>query len=301
MVPWRERGLSRRLRPEDLQVTDHRYGVTLALVRCRACGFIFADDEEIEELTLLYEQLSDPEYEASAEARRLQMRWLLRTVRRVHPGVRTLLDIGAATGLLVEEAQAQGLEAVGVEPGVRFVEAALRQRGIQLVHGVFPHPSLAGRRFDLVFLVDVIEHVAEPVDLLRHCAGALAPRGLVVVVTPDVASLAARLLGRRWWHYRLAHVGYFDRQSLTRAAAAVGLRHLRWFSARWFFPVHYLAKRAAEYLPVAGLNRLAARVPPLAWLYHQVIPLSLHDSFVVLLAGPAPGDAASAPGIPRPG
>jgi SAM-dependent methyltransferase len=201
LVPWRERGLSRRLRPEDLQVTDHRYGVTLALVRCRACGFIFADDEEIEELTLLYEQLSDPEYEASAEARRLQMRWLLRTVRRVHPGVRTLLDIGAATGLLVEEAQAQGLEAVGVEPGVRFVEAALCRRGIQLVHGVFPHPSLAGRRFDLVFLVDVIEHVAEPVDLLRHCAGALAPRGLVVVVTPDVASLAARLLGRRWWHY----------------------------------------------------------------------------------------------------
>ena len=63
-------------------------------------------------------------------------------------------------------------------------------------------------------LVDVIEHVADPLALLRGARDYVAPGGLVLLVTPDVDSVAARLFGKRWWHLRLAHVGYFNRRSL---------------------------------------------------------------------------------------
>jgi SAM-dependent methyltransferase len=163
------------------------------------------------------------------------------------------------------------------------VRVAREQAGIEVLHGVLPHPDLSGRCFDLVFLVDVIEHVADPVGLLRLCAAHLAEDGRMLVVTPDASSLAARVLGRRWWHYRVAHVGYFDHSSLERALAEAGLCAERWVRARWFFTVDYLATRVESYLPVAAVNRLARRTAPLRWLYERVIPLNLFDSDAVLL------------------
>jgi 2-polyprenyl-3-methyl-5-hydroxy-6-metoxy-1,4-benzoquinol methylase len=282
-VHWKARSIEHRLVPEDFQITDHRYGATLSLWKCRECGFIFADGEELGELTSFYEGLFDPGYEQSQETRVLQMRWLLNAALKVHPRAASLLDVGAGTGLLVAEARRRGLDAVGVEPCRAFVDIALRRNGVEIILGVFPHLALTHRQFDLIFLVDVIEHVSNPLPLLQHCAESLGPGGLLVMVTPDVASLPAKILGQRWWHFRLAHVGYFDHSSIARAITLAGLSVIHQFRAKWFFQVCYLAERLAVYLPIGWMNRLASRLQPLRWLYDRVIPLNLHDSLVVFL------------------
>ena len=102
-------------------------------------------------------------------------------------------------------------------------------------------------------------------------------------MTPDVGSLAARLLGERWWHFRLAHVCYFNRKSLDAAVAAAGLRVAGRRRAKWFFETGYLADRMNQYLPVGGLNRLLRRTPGIRALYEVVIPLNLGDSFFLVL------------------
>ena len=283
VIPWKRRNLQRRLAPHDLQITDHRYGVTLGLCICRSCGFIFATDDEIHELTALYEGLADPEYEDSQDARALQMQWLLEKARRVHPQATTLLDVGAAAGLLVAHARQRGLDAVGVEPSRALVDVAPRLNGVELLHGVLPHPSLEGRRFDLVFLVDVLEHVADPVGLLTRCANTLNSTGMLVVITPDVGSLAAKVLRQRWWHFRVAHVGYFNRHSLATACERAGLATVERHRAKWFFRIGYLAERVAEYVPTQRINRLAEQVTALQALYRQVVPLNLYDSFALFL------------------
>jgi len=275
---WKSRNLDRELTPEDFRITDSRYGVTLTLHKCEDCSFLFADPSETAHLTALYEQLVDPSYEEGAENRALQMRWLLRLGKAIRPQARTLLEIGAGSGLLVSEAGHMGLQAVGVEPSNSLVATAKKSRGVDLIQGIYPHPQLAGRRFDLVYLIDVIEHVEDPVQLLADCASALAPGGVFLVVTPDVSSMAAKLLGRRWWHFRLAHVGYFNRRSMSEACRRAGLTIESSRRIRWFFPIRYLAERASLYLPVGPLNRLAERVPPFAWLYDRVIPVNLRDS-----------------------
>jgi 2-polyprenyl-3-methyl-5-hydroxy-6-metoxy-1,4-benzoquinol methylase len=280
---WKTGRVQERLEPRDLRITDARYGLTLPLARCAACGWRFAPGDEVGHLDALYAELEDEGYEESQESRLLQMRWLVRIAREAHPGARSALDVGAASGLLVAEARRQGLDAVGVEPSASLVEVARRQHGLELIHGVLPHPELAGRRFDLVFVVDVIEHVADPLDLLRRAAERMDDRGALLLVTPDVASLAARLLGWRWWHYRLAHVGYFERSTLELAFEKCGLVARRWRRARWFFPVGYLAERMQAYVPVGGLNRLARRSAWLRRLYGLVIPLNLFDSYAVVL------------------
>lgn len=282
--PWKQGGLKRKLEPDDFQITDSRYGLTLPLRRCRQCSFIFAEDAQTEVLVQLYEQLEDPSYEEGKEHRALQMERLIEVGIKARPEARSLLEIGAGAGLLLQAAHNRGLDAVGVEPSRSLVEAAKRLNGVDILQGIFPHPETAGRRFDLICAVDVIEHVNDPVGLLRDSARALEKGGAILLVTPDIESVAARRLGSRWWHLRLAHVGYFSDSSMRRAADAAGLRIVRRQRALWYFPVRYLAGRTERYLPVAPLNRLAEKIPPLRWIYDRTIPLNLRDSTVYLLA-----------------
>jgi 2-polyprenyl-3-methyl-5-hydroxy-6-metoxy-1,4-benzoquinol methylase len=275
---WKQRGINRALVPDDMAITDSRYGVTLTLRKCSDCGFIFAEDDEVRALVSLYERLEDTGYEGSQDTRLLQMQEILDLVEKAHPGARTLLDVGAAAGLLVAEARRRGLDAEGVEPSASLVAAAARDRNVCLHRGTFPHPDLAGRRFDVILLVDVIEHVADPVGLLRAGREHLAEGGRMIVITPDVGSVAARLLGPKWWHFRLAHVGYFSRETLTEAARSAGLQALGWRRAKWYFRSGYLADRVARYLPTKGLTRLVRRVEPR--LLDIIIPLNLFDSWI---------------------
>lgn len=280
---FKKRSIDRPLVPEDLRITDSHYGATLALLRCADCGFIFSDQTDVGELVALYERLEDPAYEETQDARALQMRWLLRRAKRVHAAARSVLDVGAGAGLLVAEARQAGYEAVGVEPSRALVEAARRVHGVELLQGTYPHPALEGKRFDLIFLVDVIEHVAKPVELIRACRGGLAPGGMLLVVTPDIGSLTARILRRRWWHLRLAHVGYFDRRSIDRAAQQSGLELVDRCRPTWFFRAKYVAERLVRYLPIGWLNRFVSRVRPLDKLYDTVIPVNPRDSMMVTM------------------
>jgi SAM-dependent methyltransferase len=285
---WKS-GVDRPLRPEDLRITDSRYGTTLTLRRCRACGFVFANGA-FDGIAGLYRQLADPAYVESGDTRVLQMEWLLNHVLERRPSLASLLDVGAGIGLLVDVARRRGLEAMGIEPS-HTLAAHAAAAGIPIIEGVLPQAALAGRRFDLVTLVDVIEHVADPIGLLRQSAAHLNPNGVLVVVTPDIASVPSRLMGKRWWHYRLAHIGYFSRGSLAIAASRANLTVLDTFSVRWFFRLRYLAERAGRYLPVGSVNRAADRLGPLRRLYERTIGLDLHDSIGVVLRPQAPEEA----------
>ncbi len=72
--------------------------------------------------------------------------------------------------------------AAGIEPSRRLADTA-RSLGRIVLQGTLPHPGFEKRAFDLVTLVDVVEHVTEPVSVFRHCVDPVAGDGLVVVVT----------------------------------------------------------------------------------------------------------------------
>ena len=280
---WKTGTLEETLRPENLQITDASYGLSWPMERCERCGFVFAPAALSADLVALYTRMSDPEYVKGRDSRLRQMRWLLDIGRKYCPRARTLLDVGAAAGLLVREAQAAGLDPIGVEPSDALAVAARSVNKANVLHGVLPHADLRGRQFDLVYLVDVVEHVTDPVGLLRHAQAMLQSDGVLVVVTPDISSLAARLMGSRWWHYRPAHVCFFNHQSMSAASLNLSLTIQSAVRAKWFFEVGYLATRAEQYLPVRWLNGFASRVPPVSSVYRWTIPVNLHDSTVFVL------------------
>jgi 2-polyprenyl-3-methyl-5-hydroxy-6-metoxy-1,4-benzoquinol methylase len=259
---------------KSFAITDSHYGRTAELHRCDDCGFRQCSD--LGDVVHFYEELEDPHYEATRDPRALQMRGLLDRILAAAPrraGAR-VLDVGAGSGILVEEARALGLDARGVEPSRWFVARA-RERGLPVEEGTLPHPAIQGP-FDLVLLVDVIEHVSDPVGLLEESRRVLARDGVVAVVTPDMASLPARLLGARHWHCRVAHVGYFTRETLDLALARTGLERFHISRPSWVFELGYLLERVGAYLP----GRLRLPVPRPASRIR--VKLNLRDSYLVL-------------------
>ena len=260
-------------RPEDFAISDAHYGRTAAVYRCESCGFLECAD--MRDVVPYYQALEDHSYVDSRPERLLQSRRLLQSVTRLWgrrlSGLR-LLDVGAGSGPLVEEALALGARAEGIEPSL-WLRAHAVERGLRVHQGVLPHPDITGR-FDVVTLVDVIEHTTDPLSLLQHASAVLETGGVLVIVTPDVRSAAARVLGWRWWHYRTAHVGYFSRATLSRLCARAGLKAGASTRPGWVLPLPYLLERVERYLPF--------RLPRVRRFSSVAVPFNLRDSILLV-------------------
>jgi SAM-dependent methyltransferase len=253
------------------RITDSAYGSTADIYQCTHCGF--RQSSTLRDVLHFYEQMGDDEYEATRAARLLQARMLLRHIARYRPSGR-LLDVGAGSGILIQEALSAGYQAEGIEPSRSLFEQGLAY-DLPLHHGVLPSAAVPGP-YDVVTLIDVIEHVNDPVNLLTQAAGLLSANSIFFIVTPDVSSLAARLLGWHWWHYRIAHIGYFNRDSLGLALRRAGLEILDVSRPAWYFPASYLAERALTFAPAA------LRFKPPGFLERLTVRLNLFDSLAVI-------------------
>ena len=134
-----------------------------------------------------------------------------------------LLELGCAYGFFLQEAKPY-FDVTGIE----LAEAAAahaRRTGLDVRTGLADEPTLAGLgAFDVVVLLDVIEHLPDPRATLDLCARHLNPGGIIVLTTGDFASLYARLAGPRW---RLMtppqHLWFFTPASMAGLAASLGL------------------------------------------------------------------------------
>ena len=122
---------------------------------------------------------------------------------------RRLLDVGCAEGYLAEILAGRGFDVTGVDlPGTAHRES-FRFVGGDLDAGL---PALDGR-FDYILCADVLEHLRDPLRMLRECRQLLAPGGSLIASLPNSGHLYFRwnvLMGRFPRHDK----GLFDRTHL---------------------------------------------------------------------------------------
>jgi SAM-dependent methyltransferase len=129
-----------------------------------------------------------------------------------------VLDVGCFTGDFLVQLAERGADVYGLElqpEAVEIAQRALPGRVFRAdVHGTrFPEGP-----FDVVTATGLIEHVIDPVALLRRMSDLLRPGGILLLETPDSGSAVARLLGRFWPPYAtVEHIHLFSRRSLVRA------------------------------------------------------------------------------------
>jgi len=201
-------------------------------VECGACGLVHVwPFPEPAELHAIYrgDYFRQPsalggyaDYPGAAELKRRTFERLLDRFASPMGTAGRLLDIGTAHGLLLDAAAFRGWRTAGIEPNPDAAASA-RVKGHEVVTGMLPGAlgGLAGR-FDLISMLDVLEHLPDPLAELRRLRGRLQPGGTLVVVAPDYGGLSRRLMGAHWPHFKREHLWYFRHRTMRRILTEAG-------------------------------------------------------------------------------
>jgi 2-polyprenyl-3-methyl-5-hydroxy-6-metoxy-1,4-benzoquinol methylase len=150
---------------------------------------------------------------------------------------KSLLDFGCGVGRLCKIAREYGIRTTGIEFDPRAREVAEKAGGLDIYSSI-EHLSttISAARFDWIIMWDVIEHLRQPWCELEKLSSLLRPDGLLLLTTPNVGSLRAQVLGKRWENIvNPTHFYYFTRRSLRLALGRAGFSEIR----EWRFPVRY--------------------------------------------------------------
>lgn len=204
-----------------------------AIVTCRRCNLSYVTPRAPS--ALLEARLQDWARQDVVDEERLRAafdegnlghyRRLLERVDRRRPNARRhLLDVGCATGAFLYAALQRGWTVRGVEVGEASVDYARARLGLDVERGSLYEFEAPAESFDLVVVLEVIEHLERPAESLRHFHRMLAPGGLLLLTTPNFDSLFRRLFGARWWVINCEdeHIVLFNRATLARMLEAQG-------------------------------------------------------------------------------
>lgn len=192
--------------------------------RCRRCGAlvrrVLPDEDE-------HRRRHDDLYFAEGDRVEMTPSVLLEQyldfVERRHPlAGADVLDIGSGTAPTAELVQTRGGRYVGLEAS-EPARRELASRGIEAVADLDDVP--ADRAFDVVLMIELIEHLPDPHPVLADVRDRIAEGGHLLVVTPDADSLKSRLQRDRWEQAQNpTHVVLYGHAGLTRLLAATGFQ-----------------------------------------------------------------------------
>jgi SAM-dependent methyltransferase len=262
-----------------------------AIVLCKTCGLTYVTPRlpESELIPLVYDEsywrspaardrgYTDYRKDADLYLRTFQRRAGL--IERYFGAPGRVLDVGCAAGYFLEVMQEEGWDVTGLEPSDAIRREAEQRLGPEhVIAGLLGQVELEPASFDLVTMWDVIEHIPDVVAAARAVRGLLAPGGKFLIETQNVDSLAARLLGPRWQHYKHAeHIYHFQRRTIADVLGRAGFRVLEnrpWLGGK-YVSLGFVAERARRLSPLAAALlsplRLVARVPLYVNLMDEMI------------------------------
>jgi SAM-dependent methyltransferase len=219
------------------------------IVRCRSCGFHFSlqipSAVDYERVYGNYDYVAEDGARSDINVgKERQLAERLSAYR----STRNILDIAAGAGRFLGHFRDLGFTCYATEFDERMRQF-LRDKGFSVLPGNLypeaPHPGM----FDAVLFTEIIEHVNEPMPILRHIHHLLRSGGCLYVTTPNFASLERRLLGQDWgmicWP---EHITYWTPGHLHRALTAAG------FQRRWLTVENISPFRVLQALKKGGLG-----------------------------------------------
>ena len=172
------------LSSNDFAITDDRFGLTHDVYQCDRCNLVQCP--KVPNVELFYKDLVDDNYLLSTPQRKLQIKEIIRYITKFKSKGK-LLDVGAGTGILVEAAQSF-FKSEGIEPSKWMCEIAEKKNIKIHNHLINEHDSKL--KYDVITLIDVIEHVNNPVSILKEIDKRLKDDGIGVLVTSVFRSLS---------------------------------------------------------------------------------------------------------------
>jgi len=140
---------------------------------------------------------------------------------------RNFLDIGCATGLLLNYMRHRGWNTKGVELCMESAEYANGQFFLDVFNGTLTEAAFEDRSFDVVHFSHLIEHVPDPKGLLLEVKRILKPEGYVILTTPNVEGIQAKYTGKGWRSAIPDHVYLFSKKTMRLILTQTGFKTIK--------------------------------------------------------------------------
>jgi 2-polyprenyl-3-methyl-5-hydroxy-6-metoxy-1,4-benzoquinol methylase len=141
------------------------------------------------------------------------------------PGGR-LLEVGCGNGRMLKMMADLGWLAEGVDFDAAAAQNGI-DKGLNIHTGFLEELQYEENCFDAITMSHVIEHVHDPLELLKECCRILKPGGRFALVTPNIGSIGHRLFGSSWFHLDPPrHLRIFSVKSLRTLLQMAGFRSI---------------------------------------------------------------------------
>ena len=189
--------------PIDLGAT--RYGMQ----QCSECGFAFKCPRIPEDLLLAcYREAPSGQWGKDVDPIERAYDTLATLINAHRTGSR-ILDVGCFTGTLLAYL-GDDWDKFGVEPA-KDASLLAQERQVTVLGATVESLPTETEPFDTILSIDVLEHLAHPMEHLRAIARHLKPGGCFIAVTGDTSTWPWRMQGSRHWYAALPeHVSFYN-------------------------------------------------------------------------------------------
>ena len=224
--------------PANSVITDKlRFGRKADVRRCGYCGLIFLDQGSFDLPPDFYESQYHQTYLTHVEPAALDPQqyyekmsksiqpWSDR-INRLLTGSETVLDFGCSTGHLLTNIQGQAEKVYGHEVNTKEIEFCRKQLGLDVDNRDLFERFEEGL-FDYITMIYVLEHIADPIDLLTQLQKLLKPNGKLIILLPNAADALLNFYDIpdfRQFYFCLEHLYYFTPATIGRVFKASGLQ-----------------------------------------------------------------------------
>ncbi len=237
------------------------------VIECQTCGFKhIIPIPTLEELDKLYKDkfysTEKPRYFKDVEE---DLEWWNLTYcnyyhlfeKYCQKGNRRLLEIGSGPGYFLKCGKELGWDVLGFEPSKQATEYS-QKSGIEIVNDFF-NDSSAGKhgKFDVVYMNTVVEHLPDPIALIKCAKSVLQSEGIICIIAPNdynpLQSILRENLGYEpWWVAPPQHINYFDFESIKRLLKRLGFEIMESTAT---FPMEFFLLSGDSYVGNDELGR----------------------------------------------
>lgn len=218
-----------------------RYRQEFDVDDCSGCGFIFmnppfADDTLKDFYTEDYfKGKADYSYIDEREIKKFSRYVWDRRIEVVHSYVSggNFLDVGCSFGGLLESA-AKYYKPFGIELSDYAFPHLRELFGENIHHGTLNDHRFDNNFFSAITMIELIEHLPDPVYAVNECFKILRPGGVLVVQTANMNGEQAKNLGADYEYFMPGHLSYFTAENLTMLLKSAGFRKVK-----IYYPVEF--------------------------------------------------------------
>ncbi|MBN1496256.1 MAG: class I SAM-dependent methyltransferase [Spirochaetes bacterium] len=234
-----------------------RFEPAFTVDRCASCGFIFTNPRLTHDaMTALYGRdyytgASDYSYYDERETEQYARHvWDSRCEaihRFIHGG--NILDVGSSFGGFLKSAS-KYYRPHGIEVSSYAGGYSISSIGPTIHIGTLKDHPFEDNYFSVISMIELLEHLPDPLFALRECHRLLRDGGLLLIQTANMAGLQARLQGKRYGYYLPGHCSYFTKKNLMDALTACGFSRIKAFHPVEFGLIPKLKKSRGAFTSV---------------------------------------------------